>query len=302
MRPLDPNLLRTFLAFADAGTLGHAAEAVGRTPSAVTAQLQRLEAELGAALLAPAGRRRVLTEAGEALVPHARRVLDAHRDARLGITGLSAAGCVGLGVTQDFADTALPGLLRLFAETHPRVRLDLRVCRSAGLAEDLAAGRVEVALLMRDAGHPGIEAAVLREPMRWLCAGPGLLRPAPDDAPGTVPLALLDPPCGFRDAALAALARAGRPHRIAATSASLSGLRAAVRSGLAVTARTARFAEAGVVIAPAALGLPPLPVAEFSLRLRRDAPLAAEALAALLAEGLQAEPATGGARAAPRPG
>jgi DNA-binding transcriptional LysR family regulator len=295
LHPLDANLLRTFLAFADGGTLAQAAQAVGRTPSAVTAQLQRLEAELGAALLAPAGRRRVLTEAGEALVPHARRVLEAHRDARLGISGLSAAGCVGLGVTQDFADTALPGLLRLFAGTHPRVRLDLRVGRSAELAADLAAGRVEVALVMRDAGHPGIEVAVLREPMRWLCAASGLLPAAPGEAAKTVPLALLDPPCGFRDAALAALAAAGRPHRIAASSASLSGLRAAIRSGLAVTVRTARFAEAGITTAPPALGLPALPMAEFSLRLRRDAPRAAEALAQLLSEGLGSGAAAPGA-------
>ncbi|WP_376089855.1 LysR substrate-binding domain-containing protein [Roseomonas sp. CCTCC AB2023176] len=285
MRPLDPDLLRTFLAFTDAGSLTRAAEAVGRTPSAVTAQVQRLEAELGAALLVPAGRGRVLTEAGEALMPHARRVLEAHRDARLAVAGLDASGRVALGVTQDFADTVLPGLLRSFVASHPAVRLDLRVGRSAPLLEDLAAGRVDLALVMAGGGA-GEEVAILREPMRWMAASGGLAVGA-----GEVPLAVLDAPCGFRDAALAALTRAGRPHRIAATSPSLAGLRAAVRAGIAVMARTRRFAGEGIAVAPRALDLPPLPYAVFSLRLRRDHAAPVGRLAALLAEGLRARPA-----------
>ncbi|MBL6082367.1 LysR family transcriptional regulator [Belnapia sp. T18] len=283
MRLLDPDLLRTFLAFADAGTLARAAAAVGRTPSAVTAQVQRLEADLGTPLLAAAGRGRVLTEAGEALLPHARRILDAHRDARLAVSGVGAAEPVALGVTQDFADTALPDLLRAFAVAHPKARLDLRVGRSAALLADLAVGRIDLALVMRGGDAIGEEVAVLHEPMRWLCARDGLAVPVREE----VPLAVLDPPCGFRDAALDTLARAGRAHRIAATSPSLAGLRAAVRAGLAVTARTGRLAGAGVGVAPRALALPPLPEAEFSLRLRRSPGAEAARLAELLADGLR---------------
>ena len=246
-RLLDPDLLRTFLAFAEGGTLARAAAAVGRSPSAVTAQVQRLEADLGAALLAPEGRGRVLTEAGEALLPHARRVLDAVREARLGIAGLAAGGRVGLGVTQDFADTALPPLLAAFARAHPRVRLDLRIGRSVELGAALDAAQVDLVLAVRGAARAG-EVAVLREPMLWLAARGGLAVPAEPE----LPLAVLDPPCGFRDAAIAALGRAGRPHRIAATSPSLAGLRAALRAGLAVTARTARFADAEPGPAPRA--------------------------------------------------
>ncbi|WP_136622548.1 LysR family transcriptional regulator, partial [Mesorhizobium sp. 10.2.3] len=43
METLDPDLLRTFLAFVDSGSLAQAAASVGRSPSAVTAQMQRLE-------------------------------------------------------------------------------------------------------------------------------------------------------------------------------------------------------------------------------------------------------------------
>src|SRR5262245_60751240 len=127
---VDPELLRTFVAFADAGSLARAAAVVGRSPSAVTAQMQRLEEAVGEALLAPAGRGRVLTAAGEDLITHARRILEANREAWLSLKGARADGRVALGATQDLADSALPDLLRAFARSHARVRLDLRIGRT----------------------------------------------------------------------------------------------------------------------------------------------------------------------------
>ncbi|MBB4188144.1 LysR substrate-binding domain-containing protein [Sinorhizobium terangae] len=280
MNFIDPDLLRTFLAFAEGGSLAHAAAAVNRSPSAVTAQMQRLEALIGEPLLAPAGRGRTLTPIGEELVDHARRILDAHRDAWLSLRGARADGRISLGSTQDFADTTLPDLLRRFARTHPRVRLDLRIGRSKELTTAFDQGQVDILLTMRQAPAAD-EVLMLKEEMIWLCADKGL---ATIDA--EVPLAVLDPPCGFRAAAILALEAAGRPFRIAATSPSLSGLRAAVMSGIAVTTRTARFRGPGIERAPTHLDLPPLPAAEFSLRLRAHADKAVTDLAALLADDL----------------
>ncbi|NVD39873.1 LysR family transcriptional regulator [Ensifer sp. HO-A22] len=280
MQMLDPDLLRTFLAFAESGSLAHAATVVGRTPSAVTAQMQRLETVIGEALLAPSGRGRVLTSAGEDVVVQARKILDAHRDAWLSLKGARTDGRVSLGCTQDFADSTLPMLLQQFARAHPRVRLDLRVGRSRELVSQYDQGAVDVMIVMRQSGAVD-EAAVLSEPMVWLCASPDVM---PVDE--HLPLAVLDPPCGFRSAAIDALEVSDRPYRIAATSPSLSGLRAAVRAGIAVTARTTRFVGDGVAIAPERLALPALPDAEFSLRLKRNAEKAAATLADLLADGL----------------
>ncbi|KOF17330.1 LysR family transcriptional regulator [Ensifer adhaerens] len=280
MQTLDPDLLRTFLAFAESGSLAHAATVVGRTPSAVTAQMQRLEALIGEALLAPSGRGRVLTPAGEDVVVHARKILDAHRDAWLSLRGARTDGRVSLGCTQDFADSTLPALLQQFARAHPRVRLDLRVGRSKELVSQYDQGAVDVMIVMRQGGAVD-EIAVLREPMVWLCASPDVML-----ADEQLPLAVLDQPCGFRSAAVDALETSGRPYRIAATSPSLSGLRAAVRSGIALTARTERFVGEGVAIAPERLALPTLPDAEFSLRLKGNAEKAATTLAGLLADGL----------------
>lgn len=280
MQAFDPDLLRTFLAFAESGSLAHAASVVGRTPSAVTAQMQRLEAMVGEPILAPSGRGRVLTPTGEDLVVHARRILDVNRDAWLSLKGANAGGRLALGCTQDFADSNLPDLLRLFSRTHPRVRLDLRVGRSRELTAAYDQGAIDVLIVMREAPPPD-EVAALSEPMLWLSAS---VDPVTGD--GELPIAVLDPPCGFRSAATMALEDAGRAYRIAATSPSLSGLRAAVRSGIAITARTARFLGEGIALAPQALSLPALPHAKFSLRLKPKADRAASSLAALLADGL----------------
>ncbi|RUZ12483.1 LysR family transcriptional regulator, partial [Mesorhizobium sp. M7A.F.Ca.CA.002.15.1.1] len=265
METLDPDLLRTFLAFVDSGSLAQAAASIGRSPSAVTAQMQRLEEVVGEPLLAPQGRGRGLTPAGEDLVGHAKRILAVHREAWLALKGARAAGRVAIGTTQDFADSGLPDLLRAFAGSHPRVRIELRVGRSAELAQALQSGGLDLAIVMRQTAAAD-EVGVLREPMIWLCSQKGLATRQEE-----LPLALLDPYCGFREAALAALDAAGRRYRIAAGSASLAGLRTAVNAGVALTLRTARFAHSGIVEAPRQLGLPQVPLAEFAIRLRAGA-------------------------------
>ena len=279
---LEPDLLRTFLAFVDGGSLARAASVVGRSPSAVTAQMQRLEEALGEPLLAPTGRGRSLTPAGEDLVGHARRILAVHRDAWLSMKGARADGRVVLGATQDFADSVLPDLLRDFTRTHSRVRLDLRIGRTGELTRGFEGGAVDIVIAMRQSCEPD-EIGVLREPMLWLGSSNGLAA-----SQSELPLALLDPPCGFRSAATSALDALARPYRIAATSASLSGLRAAVRGGIALTVRTARWLGDGVGDISAAHELPALGDAEFSIRLRPQASEPASDLARLVGDALGA--------------
>jgi DNA-binding transcriptional LysR family regulator len=282
MITFDPDLLRTFLAFVDGGSLARAASIVGRSPSAVTAQMQRLEDMIGAPLLAPAGRGRALTPMGEELAGHARRILAVHREAWLSLKGARADGRVALGATQDFADRGLPELLRDFSRTHARIRLDLRIGRSAELTRGFEEGALDILVVMRQAPEPD-EIGVLREPMLWLGASDGLAVSGPE-----LPLALLDLPCGFRVAAASALDAAGRPYRIAATSPSLSGLRAAVRGGIALTVRTARWLEDGIADVAARHDLPTLGHAEFTIRRRQDAGEPARDLADLIRDGLGA--------------
>jgi DNA-binding transcriptional LysR family regulator len=245
--------------------------------------MQRLEETVGTPLLAPTGRGRALTPAGEELVGHARRILALHREAWLSMKGVRAGGQVSLGATQDFADDALPGLLRQFAASHARVRLDLRIGRTAELTRGFEEGAIGVLIAMRGTPEPD-EVGMIREPMLWLGAESGLAGGAEDG----LPLALLDAPCGFRTTATASLDQDGRPYRIAATSPSLSGLKAAVRAGIAITVRTARWADAGIADVGKRHGLPALGQAEFTVRCRAESGSAVADLAALICDGLDA--------------
>ena len=234
MKSFDPDLLRSLVAFADAGTLARAGEAVGRTPSAITAQMQRLEEVAGLPLLEAEGRGRILTDAGRRLLVHARRILSANEEAWLDLHGATAAGRIAVGVTQDFARDALAGPLNQFARTHAACKIDVRVGRSSELLELMRGGDVDVTITMHGAKSDAL--ATFVEPMCWIVSRNGLA-----GAYDEVPLAVLDAPCGFRDAAISALERAGRPYRLAATSPSLSGLHPALFAGLALTVRTRRL-------------------------------------------------------------
>lgn len=280
MRVFDPELLRSLVAFADAGTLARAGEIVGRTPSAVTAQMQRLEEIAGVPLLEASGRGRVLTAAGERLVSHARRILAAHEEAWLELNGALAAGRIGIGVTQDFAGEALAEPLALFARTHPQMQIDVRVARSCELGDLMKQGAVDLTIAMQGMIRSD-ELANFTERMCWIVSRHGLVGSAEE-----LPLAVLDAPCGFRDAAVTALERSGRRYRLAATSPSLSGLRPVLLAGLAITVRTERFLDNDLVEPSVKMKLPILPQAVFALHAKRGCSDAALRFGELIADRL----------------
>src|SRR5262245_32901348 len=91
---LDLALLQTLVALDQAGTLARAADKVGRTQSAVSLQMQRLEQSLGLELFDRRGRALAFTEAGLAMLEYARRLLDLNRDAVAAVRGHRVAGQV----------------------------------------------------------------------------------------------------------------------------------------------------------------------------------------------------------------
>src|SRR5215467_14981697 len=91
-RTLSVDFLRTFVAIADAGTFAAAAERVGRTVSAVSLQIDRLEEQVGRALFQKFGRRMETTSAGRQLLDHARTILAANDAALSAMTSDRLSG------------------------------------------------------------------------------------------------------------------------------------------------------------------------------------------------------------------
>lgn len=265
LRNLDLGVLRSFLLIAEGHSFAEAADLVGRSPSAVSLQIQRLEEDLGAKVLRRNNREVALTLAGERLLGFARRLIAANDEAILAFrSGEGATRPLRVGTTQDFAEAALPEVLRRFSLEHPVAELALRVDRSASLIEAVHQGEVDVAIAIRR--EDPLERGPLTDtPMIWIGRDGAEL---PSNRP--VPLVLFDPPCSFRSAAIDGLAAAGRSYKMVLTSPSLSGLRSAVEAGLGITVRTRHLLGRGLTGIGEHCGLPRLPNVVFSLYARAD--------------------------------
>ena len=273
---LPTNMLRSFVAIVDTGSMLNATERVFVTQSALSLQIKRLEELVQQPLFTRDGRRLALTSAGDLLLGYARRVLALHDEAVAAVSAGAFAGPVRIGMVQDFADALLTGLLARFAELHADAQIYARVAGTAELQEMLDRGQLDLAIGYAAAGDPR---AVRQAPTVWF-GEQGLTDQH------ELPLVVLEKPCRFREAATAALDGAGRPWRIAVETPNLSTLRAAVAAGLVLTSRTALFLHDLPILD--AVALPPLPdVACVFLRSDRQSE-ATQRLAELAVELVEA--------------
>ena len=236
----DLDVLRSFVTGVEMGSFARAADRLGRSTSALSGQLKKLEDQLGTPVLRKSGRGLTPTAAGESLLAYARRLLELNDEAAAAVLGVELAGSIRLGMQEDFGEHILTDVLGRFTRAHPRLRIEARVARHSQLMELFTAGQLDLALTW-DIGTPPAHARSTQVidplPMRWIGPASGAPLSHADGAP--LPLVMMDAPCLMRTAATAALDRAGIPWRVAFTSASLGGVWAAVAAGLGVTVRTA---------------------------------------------------------------
>jgi DNA-binding transcriptional LysR family regulator len=229
---LDLDTLRTLVVANDLGGYGQAATRLGRTPSAISLQMKKLQASVGATIFRKSGRGVALTEAGEIVLRYARRMLALNDEVLDTVRGASLAGRIRIGVSQDFAETVLPRALSHFTKLYPLVQLEVRIEGNAVLVESVSKGEIDLVLVVGHAQRPSAITLGTID-LVWI-AGRDF---APRDEP--LPLVVLGPQCVFRKEAIESLDAAGHPWRIAAVSPSLAGLWALGMAGLGVTVRSA---------------------------------------------------------------
>lgn len=285
---LDPLLLRSFVAIVDEGGFGKAASRLHLTQSAISGHLRRLETQLGKPLLARTTRSLELTPDGERLITYARAILALGRDALAEFTRTPFRGRVRIGLSEDFANVAMLGVLHRFAARHETVEIEIQVGIPGALLPMMKRGELEMVIGAHCETQEGGR-MLWREPLVWACsAQAGVTLPRP------LPLALFPEPCPYREAALARLAQAGIAARIAMACSSNASLAAAVLAGFAVAPMAASQLVPGIVAVPAERGLPALPDAEFSLFMsRRVDPALGQALTAAVLEGAATRPVRG---------
>jgi len=284
---LDPDLLRAFTYIAEEGSFTRAARRVGRTQSAVSMQVQRLEVLLGQRLLSRGkGGSVQLTPHGQFLLQRARELLALNDEIWTSFRAPTVYGTVRLGTPDDYALRYLPQILKRFAESHPAVQVDVLCLPSSDLVERLRAGELDLALCsegQEPAGWPAVP--LWRGPLTWITSvshAPHRLDP--------LPVALAGEQCTWAAAAIRALEGVGRRYRVAYRSATQLGTHAPVLAGLAVTVSTISWLPDGLRPLRLEEGLPALP--EFGILLLRnphERQPVTDALASYIAETFQSE-------------
>lgn len=256
---LEIDVLRTLVTGIELGSFAKAADRLGRSTSAMSAQIKKLELQIGKPILQKSGRGVVLTPAGEIIFTYARRLLEVNDQAVHAIRDKELTGEIRLGVLDDFSENVLANVLARFARFNPKLRVQASVARNAELLRQVEVGQLDLALAWGGDTLAIRTRQVARLPLCWIGMENSELNRHSKDP---IPLATLEAPCPLRDLATNALDKAGISWRIAFTSPSVAGVWAAVRAGLGITVRT----RAGLPERLRVLhDLPKLPVIDLAL-------------------------------------
>ena len=244
---MELHQLAYFVAVAEEGNFTRAAERLHVAQPGVSAQVRRLERELGQELLDRSGRAVRLTDVGAAALPHARAALAAVQGVREAVDELAGLvrGQVAIGAVTSAGPVGLPDLLAGFHERYPAVEITLSEANSDTMLAGLLEGRLDLAVVGLATDPPaGIATQVLLdEPFLAVTAPSGPLadRTEITELAG-LPLMALPKGTGLRTALDAAFAREGLTPRIAFEAADPNVLVQLAMRGL------------GVAIVPESLG------------------------------------------------
>ena len=277
---IDTELLRTLVAIADHGGFTRAAEHLNRTQSAVSMQMKRLEDDVvQRRLFEREGRQVRLNSEGQVLLGYARRILNLHGEVLSTLREPHMVGAVRIGTPDDYVMRFLPGILSRFAQSHPRVQVEVH-CESS--AQLLQRQDLDLSIVTR---MPGNEIGQLLRQERFVWAEAQGFNPHQQSP---MPLAMFNSGCFCRAWACNALDTQQRPYRLAYTSPSLSAIMAVVGAGLAVTAQLRSLITPDLRILGNHEGLPELPNCSIVLlRNPRSQSPVSKALAEQIVEGFK---------------
>lgn len=229
MKPtLDSDLLRTFVAVADTGNFTKAAVRAGRTQSAVSMQMKKLEDVVGDSLFERGSRGVALTRRGGELIVNARRIVSLLDETAASMAAPPLGGPVRIGIPEEYGHAILSRALGAFAKRHPQVDITVRYAHSGAQIAALAAGELDLAVVFEWQEFSGGE-VLMHDPTVWVTSE---LHHMHEERP--VPIALYNSDSWCKDFAIRSLEQRGLAYRVAYTSDTTGGLRLAVTSGLAI--------------------------------------------------------------------
>lgn len=230
MESLDMDGLRAFVAIVDSMSFSRAGEAIGRSQSAVSLRLRRLELSLGVSLLVRRqGRVIELTPEGHRLLGYARKIITLNDAALRDLGERQSHTRVRLGLPADFLDMGFADALARVRAQVGDVSVEIETDVSDRLRARCEAGDLDLAFYKQVPADSCGDTLMTLE-MAW-AAGPAFVT-AQDD----LPLVCFPEGCAYRRSMLSSLRDAGIAHQMVLTTPSLDSLRRAVGSGIGVTA------------------------------------------------------------------
>ena len=277
---LDINLVRTFVAVADHGSMTVAANSLHLTQGAVSQQIKRLEESFDCSLFEREGRRLELTRIGERFLGKAKRLLGMNDEIWADMATRPLQGPLRIGVPYDLVGTCFPPIFKAFSEACPYVEISLTCATSPDLSKALASGSLDLAVI--EAATEQAAGECLRvERLVWVGARGGmahLKRP--------LPVSIVAESCAFRPVVLQALREKNLEWRSVFESGNIEATTATVRSDLAITAWLASTVPADMDILDTDTGMPALSNFAISLHLPANGGPAARAFAQYVRDGV----------------
>ena len=281
---MELHQLRYFLAIAQAGSFMAASEVCHVSQPSLSAQVAKLEAELGGPLLERSRQGSRLTPRGQVFRPRALEALSQLESGRSELEELSGLkrGEVTLGCLPTTGAYILPRILRAFRETHPSVQVKLREESSPILGAALRENEVDLALMDEAGLGAGLRSELLfREPLLVVVPRSHPLAVRKKISLGKLdgePLILMKSGHGFRKIVLDALARAGIEPRVVYESSGIDTVQALVEAGLGLSLVPTMVRKAD---GPAYVEIAPPTPSRTLLLARRDSSALSPAAAAM---------------------
>ena len=283
--------LRALVEFAQAGSIAGAADRLFRTPSAITRQVQRLEAALGAELLDRSVKPPRLNSLGSRVLEQARDLLQ-RTEALKSLTSSDAEphGLLRIGLAHALTEGSLIEAIQALTEKYPKVRLRLSTELTSELIKRLLAGELDVAAVLlpdgRTAPAPLLTNIIARDRMEIVQGAAGNID-SDWKSLGRAPWVLNPPGCYLRASLIDRMERAGFTPMIAAEIHNMHMQLAFVQSGYGIGLLPARFIARNRSIDPVKVLRPPSFDLHRSVAIVRVAQLGALSKAVeLLAHGL----------------
>src|SRR5499425_2194415 len=253
--------LRALVEFAHAGSIAGAADRLFRTPSAITRQVQRLEAALGAELLDRSVKPPRLNSLGARVLEQARDLLQRTETLKsLTASNAEPHGLLRIGLSHPLAERTLIDPILLLTEKYPKVRLRLLSELTVELYRRLLAGELDVAVVLLPEGKaapPPLLTNIIATDRMEIVQGAAGNVDGDWKSLGKAPWVLNPPGCFLRASLIDRMERAGFTPMIAAEIHNMHLQLAFVQSGYGLGLLPARFIARNHSIDPVKVLRPP---------------------------------------------